>query len=159
MKKIILIILAIPLVALVAGAQDVGNNCCNLPGRNCQTNGEWIAGYYEYVYHQCQPPAQSSPSSASGTSHQNQNRNAKGGPTQNWDAQGDQAPNQNRAAQGDQSTSTTPSASPVREMLDAAERGELPEDLTDEQESLNDMRRCSTRPWTRWHLHNCASTG
>lgn len=152
MSKLILIFLAIPLITLVAGAQDIGNNCCNLPGRNCQTYGDWVAGYYEKVYHQCQAPAQSSPSSTPDTSHQDQNRNPQSDhPLENptfFDE-----PETPYVHLGPETA--PPRVSPVREMMDAAIKGDLPEELNDEQESLDALSRCRTRPWTRWHLHNC----
>jgi hypothetical protein len=49
------------LLCLLVGAFLVyaDNNCCHLPGRNCQHEHEWVAGYYEYHRYLC---LQSTPS-------------------------------------------------------------------------------------------------
>ena len=67
MTKLLAILLF--LIALVGAAFLVlaDDNCCHLPGRNCQSDSEWQQGYHDFRTHQCQAPAagQSEPKSQS----------------------------------------------------------------------------------------------
>lgn len=57
MTRIMLILLALPLISLFAETQGIGDNCCHLPGRHCQSDSEWQQGYHDFVNNQCEPSA------------------------------------------------------------------------------------------------------
>lgn len=55
----VLLLLALALLSLpsiVVSAVGAGDNCCHLPGRNCQTDSEWHQGFWDFVNHQCLVP-------------------------------------------------------------------------------------------------------
>jgi hypothetical protein len=47
-------ILAITICLLLEANTLADSNCCHIPGSNCQTETEWIQGYYDGVHGRCQ---------------------------------------------------------------------------------------------------------
>ena len=200
-----LLLATLLLAPLAVQAQPNAPNCCNVPGSNCQTEADWIQGFYDYVYYQCQPQAHASglggsgaagpggaqglggPKNSGGGGAQGlggpENSGGGGAPVvqpmqQNQNARGFQGPVSNPVQQRNniplenptsfdatepeefpltlvEPENRKPPTSPVGEMLDLANQGLLPNSNPD-QEHLPDMQRCSTKPWTSWHLRNCA---
>jgi hypothetical protein len=158
---ILLLLLGLLLSPLAAQPPGIGDNCCHLPGRNCQSDHEWIQGYYEFAFWQCQPPQAQSDASQQGSSSGGGQPRAQSNSFSHSGASGAGGGLPNQDAEEEPTidpiprTIATPRPSFVREILDAAQEGQL-ETETPEQEAMSPMRRCSSSSKTLWRLYNCA---